>query len=47
MIAIDGRQIGDGKPGPTTKMLLERFRALRVRVGHKVDYEAATVNTAG
>ena len=43
---IDGRQIGEGKPGPKTKLLIERFQDLRVRVGHKVDYEAATVNTA-
>ena len=43
---IDGRQIGEGKPGPKTKLLIERFQDLRVRVGHKVDYAAATVNTA-
>lgn len=43
---IDGRQIGEGKPGPKTKLLIQRFQDLRVRVGHKVDYEAATVNTA-
>jgi branched-chain amino acid aminotransferase len=39
---IDARQIGTGKPGKTTKMLLERFRELRVRVGHKVDFEAVS-----
>ena len=43
---IDGRQIGDGKPGPTTKMLIQRFKDLRIRVGHKVDYEAATIESA-
>ncbi|MEX2287895.1 MAG: branched-chain-amino-acid transaminase [Planctomycetaceae bacterium] len=28
VISLDGRQIGDGKPGPVTKDLLERFRKL-------------------
>ena len=46
VVQIDGRQVGDGKPGPRTKMLRERFQAMRVRVGHKVDYEAATVTAA-
>ena len=36
--SVDGRQIGDGKAGPTTKLLLEKFRELRVKDGHKVDY---------
>ena len=26
VISLDGRTIGDGKPGPVTKDLLERFR---------------------
>jgi branched-chain amino acid aminotransferase len=25
---VDGRVIGNGKPGPVTKQLLERFRAV-------------------
>ncbi|MCA9076733.1 MAG: branched-chain-amino-acid transaminase [Planctomycetaceae bacterium] len=28
VVAVDGRKIGDGKPGPTTKRLLELFRKL-------------------
>ena len=40
VIAIDGRQIGNGKPGTTTNRLLARFRELRVADGRKVDYEA-------
>lgn len=39
--AIDGRQIGTGKPGETTKRLLAMFRELRVTDGRKVDYEKA------
>ncbi len=41
VVTIDGRQIGDGKPGPTTLDLLARFRKLRVSDGHKVDVDAA------
>ena len=43
VVQIDGRQIGTGKPGKTTYMLLERYRDVRVRIGHKVDYAAAPV----
>jgi branched-chain amino acid aminotransferase len=39
VIEIDGRKIGDGKPGTTTHELLEAFRALRVRDGIQVTYE--------
>ena len=46
VVQIDGRQIGDGKPGPRTKRLLAAFRELCVRVGHKVDYAAAAVEAA-
>ncbi|MEM7812400.1 MAG: branched-chain-amino-acid transaminase [Planctomycetota bacterium] len=31
VVSLDGRAIGDGKPGPTTKDLLERFRAETIR----------------
>ena len=41
VISIDGRQIGNGKPGPITLDLLSRFRELRVTDGHKVNYDAA------
>jgi len=43
VIQIDGRQIGSGKPGKNTRTLLERYREVRVRVGHQVDYAAAPV----
>ncbi len=39
VITIDGRQIGDGKPGEITLDLLERFRKLRVADGHKVNLD--------
>ncbi len=41
VVTIDGRQIGDGKPGKTTLDLLERFRKLRVSDGYKVKLDAA------
>jgi branched-chain amino acid aminotransferase len=41
VIDIDGRAIGNGKPGKMTNDLLGRFRELRVRDGMKVDYKAA------
>jgi branched-chain amino acid aminotransferase len=28
MVKVDGRTIGDGKPGPITKRTIERFRQL-------------------
>ena len=33
VISLDGRTIGDGKPGPITKDLLERFRELTRKGG--------------
>lgn len=41
VISVDGRTVGEGRPGPVTKRLLEDFRKLRVRDGVKVDYAAA------
>ncbi len=41
VVTIDGRQIGDGKPGPTTLDLLARFRKLRVSDGYKVNLDPA------
>jgi branched-chain amino acid aminotransferase len=32
VVEVDGRPIGDGKPGPVTRDLLDRFHAL-VRAG--------------
>ena len=40
VVSIDGRQIGDGKPGARTHDLLARFRELRVRDGRKVVFNA-------
>ncbi|MBO8182195.1 MAG: branched-chain-amino-acid transaminase [Archaeoglobus sp.] len=33
IVIIDGREIGDGKPGKITKMLMEKFRELTEREG--------------
>jgi branched-chain amino acid aminotransferase len=41
VVSIDGRQIGDGKPGSTTLDLLKQFRELRVADGYKVNVDAA------
>jgi branched-chain amino acid aminotransferase len=43
VISVDGRVVGDGKPGKMTRDLLDRYRELRVRDGAKVNYPAATV----
>ncbi len=40
VIAVDGRRVGAGVPGPVTKRLLDDFRRLRVRDGVKVEYVA-------
>lgn len=42
VISVDGRTIGNGKPGATTQKLLAEFRKIRVREGSKVRYPAAT-----
>jgi branched-chain amino acid aminotransferase len=41
VVTIDGRQIGAGKPGPTTLDLSKRFRELRVADGYSVNLDAA------
>jgi len=41
VVSIDGRQIGDGKPGSTTLDLLKQFRELRVADGYKINVDAA------
>ena len=41
VISIDGRTIGDGKPGKMTLEMLERFRKLRVSDGVRVSYDTA------
>jgi branched-chain amino acid aminotransferase len=40
VVGIDGRKIGDGRPGPTTHKLLAAFRELRVSDGHTVVFDA-------
>jgi hypothetical protein len=39
VIAIDGRVVGTGRPGRNTKELLEKFQALCVKDGFKVQYQ--------
>jgi branched-chain amino acid aminotransferase len=41
VVSVDGRAIGDGKPGRTTLRLHDAFQKLRVREGVKVAYAAA------
>jgi branched-chain amino acid aminotransferase len=39
VVSIDGRTIGDGKPGRMTERLLERYREIRVEDGTRVRYD--------
>lgn len=36
VVEVDGRQIGDGRPGPVTRRLVEAFRGLAARTGTPV-----------
>ena len=45
VIDVDGRQIGDGRPGKLTRQLLARFQELRVKDGFKVAYGTETAGT--
>jgi branched-chain amino acid aminotransferase len=38
VIGVDGREVGDGKPGAITLRLLEAFQELRVHEGTRVEY---------
>jgi len=38
VISVDGRKVGTGKPGPTTKRLLDEFRKLRTKDGIPVPF---------
>jgi branched-chain amino acid aminotransferase len=38
VVSIDGRIVGDGKPGKVTNDLLARYQKLRIHDGHKVTY---------
>jgi branched-chain amino acid aminotransferase len=37
-VSADGRKIGNGRPGPITRKLVEAFRSVRTRDGAKVVY---------
>lgn len=39
VVKIDGRTIGDGKPGPMTKRLIQKFRAITATDGLIVDFD--------
>ncbi len=41
VVSVDGRKIGDGKPGPITRRILAAFRELRTRDGIRVTYQPA------
>lgn len=43
-VKVDGRVVGDGKPGPVTKDLLESFRKITTTDGVKVDDQALNVS---
>jgi branched-chain amino acid aminotransferase len=40
VVALDGRGIGDGRPGPLTLRFMEAFKAIRVQDGTRVPFEA-------
>jgi branched-chain amino acid aminotransferase len=42
VISVDGRTVGTGKPGATTKRLLDEFRKLRTKDGVQVPYASTT-----
>ena len=45
VVSIDGRTIGDGKPGAMTHRLMESYRKLRVHDGTPVRYDAQEAAT--
>ncbi len=42
MTRVDGREIGDGRPGPVTRRLSERFRELTSAEGTPVVAEPSS-----
>ena len=40
VIEVDGRQVGDGKPGTVTRRLMAMYRELRVKDGTRVNFDA-------
>jgi branched-chain amino acid aminotransferase len=45
VVSIDGRSIGDGKPGKETLELLRLFKELRVRDGVRVNYDTVAAES--
>ncbi len=39
VVKIDGRVVGSGKPGPTTRMLEERYHALTQAAGEPIEQQ--------
>lgn len=39
VVKVDGRPIGNGRPGPVTNLLIERFRSIVTQDGEMVSYE--------
>ena len=45
VISVDGRTVGDGRPGATTKRLLDEFRKRRTKEGTPVPYANAVAKS--
>ncbi|NPC93578.1 branched-chain-amino-acid transaminase [Bacillus sp. WMMC1349] len=46
VVKVDGRKIGDGKPGLHTNKMLEKFRERVVRDGEKVNFKDQSLNVS-
>ncbi|MBD1381165.1 branched-chain-amino-acid transaminase [Metabacillus arenae] len=46
VVKVDGREIGDGKPGEHTNRLLEKFRQKVIKEGVKVNYNDQGLNVS-
>ncbi|MDA1477477.1 branched-chain-amino-acid transaminase [Bacillus changyiensis] len=46
VVEVDGRKIGDGKPGLHTNRMLEKFRERVVRDGEKVNFKDQSLNVS-
>ncbi|MDA7027572.1 branched-chain-amino-acid transaminase [Bacillus sp. CLL-7-23] len=46
VVEVDGRKIGDGKPGLHTNKMLEKFRERVVRDGEKVNFKDQSLNVS-
>ncbi len=45
VVELDGRAIGDGKPGPTTKRIMKAFRDLVTTTGTPIQDSGASVRS--